>query len=55
MPRNSLVWIWWFSGFIRKASGTSKASTTSFSLMVNLKPGFTLATVGRMRKPNAVP
>ena len=39
MPRNSLLWIWWFSGFIRNASGTSKASTTSPSLIVSLKPG----------------
>ena len=42
MPRNSLLWIWWFSGFIRKASGTSKASSTSPSLIFSLKPGFEL-------------
>ena len=42
MPRNSLLWIWWFSGFIRNASGTSKASTTSPSLIFRSKPGFEL-------------
>jgi len=40
--------------FIRKDSGTSKASSTSPRLIESLKPGLTRATVGRMRNPKPV-
>ena len=43
MPRNSLLCTWWLTGFIRKDSGTSKASSTSDRLIVSSKPGLTLA------------
>ena len=55
MPRNSLLCTWWLTGFMRKDSGTSNASSTSERLMVREKPGRTRATVGRMRKPKPVP
>ncbi len=43
-PAIRCEWRWWFAGSIRKASGTSKASSTSPALSVSAKPGFTRAT-----------
>ena len=52
-PAHSIAWRWWCAGFIRKSSGTSKASATSKALSVSRWSGLTSPTTGVMMNCDA--